>query len=561
MKRLRDLVTAPQGSILSAASIIMVMLVGSAVLGLLRRRILLQFFVPEDFALFEAAFRIPDFFTAIVALGTLSSAFIPTYTALSKKNKKKSLELAGSLATIGVAIYVVFLVVFFVLAEPFYRLIVPGFSPADIGQVASLSRIVFAAQGLFVVSYVLTGMLESERRFLLPALAPLLYNVGIIVGVLLFASDLGLIGAALGAALGALFHLLIQVPIAWRLGFRPVLALRLTPEIKRVARLAAPRMFELSFLQLAKVVELSLASVISTASYAYYTLAISVQTLPVSLFGTSLAKAALPALSHAHDNPKRFRDTLLTTLYQGLFLAMPFATLLIVLRIPVVRLLFGTDIFDWPATVQTGLVLSTFAIGVPFQIAQALLTRAFYALGDTRTPVKMSLIGSGITAVSGVILVFFLGFPTWALAASFVAGVAVQSTGLYILIGQRLNGGALFATRPIIKSLTASFLAGSVMFFIIKFFDRAVWIKQLSFIGTIDPNLDFQSFVVDTRFTGNLLALTVITAAIGMVVYISVSWLLKSQELATLFSILKHRSFSLPKSEPESVSPNPLDEA
>ena len=551
---------APQETILSAASVIMVMIVASRVLGLIRQRVLLSFFVPGELSLFFAAFRLPDLVFEVLTLGALSSAFIPVFTKLLKKDEKEAWETASRVVNLGLAMFIVVALAFGLMAHWLYQRVAPGYSLVETNEIANLARILFAAQGFFVVSYIVTGVLESKRRFLMPALAPLFYNLGIIVGTVLFSSRFGLIGPAIGVVIGAAAHFLVQLPLAYRMGFRFSLNFKPDESVKQIGALAAPRILELSVLQISKTVELFLASMISTAAYTYYTLANSVQLIPVGLFGVSLAKAALPTLTREADDLPQFRKIFLKTWYQVVFLVMPLATILIVLRIPVVRLLFGTNIFEWEATVQTGLVLSAFAVGVPFQASVMLLNRAFYALGDTKTPVAISLVGVIITIVGGLLMVLEFSYPTWALSVAFSAGVIFQAVVLFYALSRKLNGGTFFGVLPIIKSVLASICSGGVMFFFLKLFDRSVWVKRLSFVIDINAvsNLNLESFVLDTRYTSNLLILTGITACLGLIIYVFVSVLLKSDELAVFWNVVKSGRFApLPKKEVEQMAPSP----
>lgn len=560
LARGKKVLTAPQETILSAASVIMIMIVASRVLGLIRQRVLLSFFVPGELSLFFAAFRLPDLVFEVLTLGALSSAFIPVFTKLLKKDEKEAWETASRVVNLGLAMFIVVALVFGLMAHWLYQRVAPGYSLVETNEIANLARILFAAQGFFVVSYVVTGVLESKRRFLMPALAPLFYNLGIIVGTVLLSNRFGLVGPAIGVVIGAAAHFLIQLPLAYRMGFRLGLNFKPDESVKQIGALAAPRILELSVLQVSKTVELYLASMISTAAYTYYTLANSVQLIPVGLFGVSLAKAALPTLTREADDLPQFRRTFLKTWYQVVFLVMPLATILVVLRIPVVRLLFGTNIFEWEATVQTGLVLSAFAVGVPFQASVMLLNRAFYALGNTKTPVTISLVGVTMTIASGVLMVLRLDYPTWALSVAFSMGVVFQAIVLFYALSRKLNGGTFFSVLPIIKSVLASICSGGVMFFFLKLFDRSVWVKRLSFVIDINAvkSLNFESFVLDTRYASNLLVLTGITAGLGLMVYVFVSVLLKSDELAVFWNVVKSRRFApLPKKEVEQVAPSP----
>ena len=559
----KNLLVKPQESILSAAVIIMAMIGASAVLGIVRERVLLYFFIPEDFSIFKAAFRFPDMFTGILALGALSSAFIPVFTKTFNQKPKEAWDVASRVVNIGLIIFFVLAFLFWIFSENIYSLITPGYSLEEKRKVAEIARILFLSQGLFIVSYTLTGVLESAKRFFITALAPIFYNLGIVLGTVFLTKDLGLFAPVLGVVLGAFMHLAVQLPLAWKLGFRFSTHVRPNAEVKRIARLAGPRLFELATLQMSNVAELFLSSFISTASYGYYTLAMSVQALPVSLFGLSIAKAALPSLAAQTDDLDKFRKTLLSTLYQVFFFVAPLSVFLMVLRVPIVRILFGTDIFDWSATVQTGLILSAFAIGIPFQAAIGLLARAFYALHETKTPVIVSLVSTGITVLLDFYLILILGLPTWAMALSFSLGTLGEAVVLGYLLSKRLNSNPVTNVIPIMKSIIASAITGGVMFFLLKFFDRSVWVKRLSFLVDLKglENLNFESFVLDTRFTANLIVLTFMTSLIGLAIYLCMSSLMKSTELVTLFRIIKRHKLTSPEKEKESLTPPASDQS
>lgn len=560
-KKGKKLILEPQSTVLSAALVIMLMIVFSQVLGVVRQRVLLHYFIPEEYALFLAAFRLPDLVFEVFAFGAFSSAFIPVFTKSFNTNESEAWDIAGRVINIGLIIFLVMAGIFGFGAEIFYDIFAPGFTGEEVARIASIARVLFAAQSLFIVSYVLTGVLESLRHFFIPALAPLLYNIGIIVGTMLFADSLGIYAPAAGVVLGAFLHLTIQLPLAIRLGFRPSRKVGLTPGVKTVARLASPRVLELAILQIQKTIELFFASVISTASLTYLYLANSLQAMPISLFGVSLAKAALPALARldGEDSKEAFKKTFLNTLYQMMFFVIPVTTLLIVLRVPLVRLLYGTDIFDWEATIQTGLVLSSFAIGIPFQAALTLLSRAFYAYHDTKTPVATSILDVILTILFMAIFVTVFHFGVWSIALANSFAVIIQVGILYWRLGKKLNG--YLPLLPVVKSVSASVAAGTVMYIFLKFFDRSAWVKRLSFINSIDAleSLDFQRFVLDTRYTVNLIILTCVTTILGVFVYVVVSALLRSNELQVFLSILRYRAFRRPQKDGEALTTTPSE--
>lgn len=529
----------------------MVMVVASRVLGLIRQRTLAHFFHPDDLSLFFAAFRLPDLIFEVLVFGTFASAFIPVFTRVLKDSRKQAWEIAGTIANIGLLTFFVLAVVVIIFAGRLYGFLAPGFGPEHRDQIVFLSRILFAAQGFFVVSYVLTAVLESSRRFLVPAIAPLFYNLGIILGTVFLAKPLGLLGPVLGVVGGAGLHFLIQLPLASRLGFRFSSKIKIDDNVKKIGKLALPRILEVSFLQITKTVELFLASLISTASYTYFTFGNSLQLLPVGIFGTSVAKAALPTLSRQAANPNEFRRILFNSLYRVSFLVLPVVAVLVVLRIPLVRLVFGTDIFSWEATVQTGMVVSAFAFGVIFQVLASLLARGFYAMHDTKTPVAISLLSIILNIVLDFVLVRDLGFPAWGLAAAFSFASFCQVIALFIFMGKKLNiKPDLSLLLPFAKSILASVVAGGTMFFILKVFDRSAWVKRLSFLGKLDGRVvPFERFVLDTRYTVNLLILTVFVVLAGGLVYWLTSFLLRSKELGYFLSLTR-RTFVFKKIPP-----------
>ncbi|KKQ86301.1 MAG: hypothetical protein UT10_C0030G0001, partial [Candidatus Woesebacteria bacterium GW2011_GWB1_38_8b] len=281
----QKLLTSPQNSVMSAAAVIMLMIVVSRILGLVRQRILAHFFVPTDLSLFFAAFRLPDLVFEVLVFGTFSSAFIPVFTRAIKDDEKKAWDTASYVVNIGILVFVVFGLLLGFGAPQMYGVLTPGFTAEDQAKIVSLTRVLFAAQGFFVVSYVLTGVLESLRRFLIPALAPLFYNLGIIVGTVFLSKQFGLNGPVYGVVLGAFAHFAIQLPLAYKMGFRFKNKILFTPEVRRIGKLALPRVIEVSFLQVSKMVELFFSSLISKAAYTYFTFGNSLQLLPVGIFG------------------------------------------------------------------------------------------------------------------------------------------------------------------------------------------------------------------------------------------------------------------------------------
>lgn len=528
-----------QNSILSAAVIIMVMVAISRFLGLIRNRILAHYFSVESLSVYFAAFRLPETVFEVLIFGALSSAFIPTFTSyFSKDKRQEAWHVAAVSLNIALLCFLVVAAVFFVFTRPIYQLIAPGFNPGQLDLVTGLARVLLFAQVFFVMSYFLTGVLESLQRFLVPAIAPLFYNLGIILGAIFLTGKYGIYAPAIGAVIGAFLHFLIQLPVAYRLGFKLKASLDFShPGVREIGRLALPRIVELSFLQLGKSAELFFASLVSAAAYTYYTFANSLQLLPIGLFGISIAKASLPTLSYqsANGDIAKFKEIFISLFNEIVFLTIPFSIFLAVLRIPLVRLVFGASRFTWESTVQTGYTVSAFCLGIFAQALIYLLTRSFYAFHDTKTPVKISIVSILINIFLGTIFILSLKLPIWSLALAFSFTSIVQASILLVfLYRQYIKFQIREIAIPFAKIILASLASGGLMFFFLKVLDRSVWDKRLSFLGQYGLGLpvSFDRFVLDTRYTLNLIIITAVVGLIGLVVFIVLAKLLKVEEVA-----------------------------
>lgn len=558
IKRGTKIISSKQNTILSAAGVITVMIILSQIFGLIRQWVILKFLGSDVFSLYLAAFRLPDLVFETFAFGAFSSAFIPVFSKYLKKNRREAWNTASRVINIGLLIFLGLAIVFGIFSRQFYSVVAYGFEPSEIDLVSKVARIIFFAEGLFIVSYVVTGVLESSRRFLVPALAPVLYNIGIIIGTILFSSSLGIYAPAIGVIIGALLHLGIQLPVAYKLGFKFSASFKVDRGVREVGRLAAPRFIDLAALQIQKSAELFFSSVMSVASYGFLNLGYSLQAIPSTLFGVSLAKAALVSLSYQEDLAE-FRKIFLTTLNQMMFLIIPISAFLVVLRIPVVRLTFGTSqSLDWDATVQIGMILSYFAIGVPLQSALALISRAFYAKHDAKTPVIFSVVDVVLTLILESVFVLLMHLPLWSIALANTAAAFVQVGGLYVALAKKIGDGRFLSLWPTIRSVIFSAVAGFVMFFALKIFDKSVWVQKISLLGSIVPaNIPFEKFVLDTRYTANLVILTVLVTILGGGIYILLSWLTRSEELFALIRLLVRRKGELPPAKKEPLTMEP----
>lgn len=523
VKNLFSILYSRQTSILSGAVIIMATVILSKILGLLRDRLLTHIFPPDTISIFFAAFGIPDIIFQLLIFGALSVAFIPVFTEYSEeKGRDEAFKLAGSILNLALIILSLAIVVVLIFIDPLTGLIAPGFSTDQRLQTITLTRVILLGQLFLVIGSLFSGVLQSFQRFIIPALAGVFYNIGIILGILLLSQQLGIMGAAVGVVIGAVLHFLIQLPFVLSMGFKINFFLTfLHPGVKEITKLMSVRSLGLAAELLNERVAFALATIITAASPSYLTLAQHLQLVPISLFGSSIAQAALPVLSSegARGKIEEFKTTLLTTMHQILFLALPAAAILIVLRIPAVRLVFGASQFDWEATVLTGLTLAYLSIGLAAQAVSLLLVRGFYALKDTKTPVTVSLIVVGSNILMSLYFVKVLRLDVWSLGFAFSLSSILSAILLFSTLHFKVGKFDLRAVlTPFLKMVMATIIMGVALYVPIKLLDQVIF---------------------DTTRTVNLLILTGISSIFALSVYIGLVWFLKVRELQTYVDLIK----------------------
>lgn len=511
-----------QKTILSAAFVISGTYGISAILSLLRSRLLAGYFgVSEDLTVFYTADKIPSFIYSLIAVGTVSTIFIPVFTDFYKKNKEAAWNTASSMINISVLVFgLLGLVVFAFAREIISALSVGKFTPDQIAMGANLMRLMIFAQLVLVLSSFVTSLLQSFKYFVLPALAPVVYNLGMILGIVFLTPRYGIYGPALGVSIGAILHLLIQLPLLGRLEFPYQLKLNFRDAgVREVFTLMPPRLLSSALLQIPPIINNSLAILVATSAAVVFKFADQLQSFPVNLFGASMALAALPTLSGEGSSASDFKKTFLTTFHQMMFFVMPAGVILLVLRVPVVRLVFGARGFPWDATLETALTLGFFSLSIFSQSGMYLLTRAFYALKDTRTPVKVSLFTAILTAVLSYTFVAKLGLGVWSLALSYSLGSIIDLILLLALLSRRTGGfdwRAVFV--PFGKIATSSILMGISLY---------IPMKLLDFV------------VLDTSRVLPLVLLTVIAGLAGMIVYLIFTRAFNVEEIELFYKLVR----------------------
>ncbi|OGZ04808.1 MAG: hypothetical protein A2845_05605 [Candidatus Lloydbacteria bacterium RIFCSPHIGHO2_01_FULL_49_22] len=384
----------------------------SQMLGLVRDRLLAQNFgANTSLDVYYAAFRVPDFLYASVASFVAVTVLIPfllEHIAL-EHDKEKARHFIDSIFTAFVLGMVLVCVLAFFLLPHLARFIVPGFTESAEHSFIQLSRILLLSPFLLGISNLFGAITQSLRRFFVFALGPVLYNIGIIIGIIFLMPTFGLVGVVYGVLIGALLHVSIQLPVLMSSRLTPRVTLHIDRHVVyRVVRLSIPRTLALSATHLGTMVLIALASQIEVGSIAVFMLAMNLQSIPLAIVGMSYSVAAFPTLAKLwsvgdHD---AFFEQITTATRHIIFWSFPAIMLFIVLRAQIVRTILGSGAFDWTATRLTAAALALFAVSVIAQNLVLLYTRAFYAMGKTRITVYANVSGAVLIVGSSFALLY-----------------------------------------------------------------------------------------------------------------------------------------------------------
>jgi putative peptidoglycan lipid II flippase len=445
--------TAPPTSttrIARAASLVMVLFLASRALGLLREVVIArQFGTSAEMDAYLAAFRLPDFLFYVVAGGALGSAFIPVFTGyLARQDLPGAWRLASAIIN-WVTLLLTGLGGLAALFAPWIVQTFFGeFSAEQQALTTELMRWMLISTVIFGVSGVMMGILNAYQHFFLPALAPVIYNLAIILGAWLLGPVWGVRGLTAGVLVGAAGHLLVQLPgllAKDRLHYRPTLA-RDNPSLHEVARLMGPRVLGLAAVQLNFVVNVVLAASLTAGSLTALNYSWIIMLLPQGIIAQSVATALFPTLAAlaAQEKWVEFRQIFISTLRNLLFLTLPAAVGLVVLAQPIVRLLLERGAFGSDSTAATAWALGFFALGLVGHAVVEIATRAFYALKNTKTPVGVGVAAMAVNVgLSWLLLHLFADWgwpPHGGLALANSIAVTLEMVVLLLLLRPYLNG-------------------------------------------------------------------------------------------------------------------------
>jgi putative peptidoglycan lipid II flippase len=447
----------------------------SRITGFIRQRVFAHYFGLQSDAAdaFMAAFRIPNFLQNLFGEGALSASFIPVYAALlARDDRREATRVAGAVAALLSVITSVF-VLAGVLATPLLvAAIAPGFRGEKRALTIAIVRILFPGAGLLVLSAWCLGILNSHRRFLLSYLAPVIWNVSMIVTLWWWGDRTSLptlaVTLAWGAVAGSVLQLLVQLPSVLRLVPDLRLRLEVSDHLRSIIRNFVPVFVSRGVVQISAYIDEVLASLLPTGAVTGLANAQLLYTLPVSLFGLSVSAAALPAMSRdvGSDALHLLRDRVNSGLRQIAFFVIPSAVAFLALGDIIAAALFQTGRFRYEDAVYVWAILAGSSIGLLATTLARLYSSTYYALRDTRTPLRYALVHVSIATVLGyfaaIVLPPILGIePLWGTAgltmAASIAGWAelvllrrtlnrrIGDTGLPISFSVRLWSAAIAA--------------------------------------------------------------------------------------------------------------------
>ncbi len=428
---MRDRLSAvfPRGAILLSGLTFV-----SYVMGLVRDRAFARTFgAGSDLDVYNAALVLPELILSVLVVAGLSAAFVPVHARIHHDDPAATQDFARTVLTISVVLMAATAGVLFVIAPLTVAFVAPGFDATQQGQYTELFRIMCVTVVIFAASFALGEMLVVRQRFLSYGLAPVLYNGGIVFGVVVLSPALGIVGAAIGTVLGALMHLGVRVLEIVRTDFRyrPAWNVR-SAGFREYVRLSIPKALAAPVEPLTFLFFTSVASTLVVGGISAVSFARNFQSVPVSLVGVAFAVAAFPVMARAASDgdQARFRRVVLANLATIATLTTAAAVGLIVVGGWAVDLFLGGAAFDAEDVALTTSLVAVFALAVPFEAVAHLLSRAIYSTRNTILPVVAALVGLAVTVLT--VLLLAPGTGIVALPLGFVAG---QVTEVVLLLG------------------------------------------------------------------------------------------------------------------------------
>jgi putative peptidoglycan lipid II flippase len=507
-----------------AAGVVGIFTFLSRILGLARDMLIANFFGSGMSAdAFFVAFRIPNLLRRLFAEGSLTVSFIPVFTEyLQNKSKQEAFLLARVVLTFLVCIVTAITILGIILSPLIVRVIAPGFG--GMGEkyalTVLLTRIMFPYIFLVSLLALFMGILNSLKHFLSPAIAPVFLNLSMIAALIFIVPFMKTptVGLALGVILGGIIQMALQIPFLIKKGliFAPKWNIR-HPALKKISMLMLPTIFGSAIYQINQLIGTLLASLLQEGSVSYLYYADRLVQFPLGVFAIAISTAVLPSLSReaAEGDIYKLKQTLSHALRLTMFITIPAMAGLIVLRQPIIALLFQRGAFSTFTTAMTAQALLYYSVGLWAFAGLRVFVSAFYSLQDTKTPVKVAVVAMIANIVFSLALMGPLKHGGLALALSLAS--TLQLFMLIFLLRRRLGG---IEGEAVIHSMVRSFISSIIMSICIYFLTFKI------FHNTLDQKTFHLAFEI----------LTVVCT--GLVIYGISAYVLGSKELSSLKELL-----------------------
>lgn len=527
-------------SIGGATGILAVSYIISGILGILRDRLLNSVFgVGIDTSIYLAAFRIPDFIYNILILGGVLVAFLPIFAEYFSEREEKAWEMANYVLNIFLFFLFFSSLILFFLSPWLMPFLAPGFSPENKDKLLDLVQLLFLSPILLGVSSIFSAILQHFHRFVIFSLAPIFYNIGIILGIVFLAPHFGIFGAGLGVVIGAFMHLAVQIPSAVGCGFKykPVFSFRY-PAISRIFRLMAPRIVAVLSNQINLFILTAVASGLADNAIAVFNFARNIQWLPVGVLGMSLATAVFPHFSRlwANGEKKKFVDKFYGIFSQSLFVMIPVSVFTLILNNQITLLILGKMDFEAEKLISVSLAILSFSILAWSLIP--LVMRAFFSFQNSKIPALISVSAVFMNLVMSFLFIWLLGFQN--IFSDFIRNIAGLSEIKNIAV---LGLSLAFSLSSIAQTLLLlMFLCKEIGDFGIKpLFNSFIKTALVSMVAGIVVFLvlNITSVIFNTNIFLELFFQAFLAGGAGFLVFFLICLLLKMSELNSLIFSLK----------------------
>jgi putative peptidoglycan lipid II flippase len=422
-------------------AIVSLLAIASRLIGLVREFIIArQFGTSGDYDAYLSAFRIPDLLFLLIMTGSFGSAFIPVFRGLLDRDEDAAWDLASAVITWTAIVTVVSGIIVFIFANPLVEyLVAPGLSDHEQHVAAKVMRILLLSPIFLGMGIAAKGILETHSRFTLPALAPLLYNLGIIFGAVALAPSRGVTGLAIGVIIGAVLHIAIQIRDLTKVGMRFRPTLKRVQGLREVLVALGPRIIGQAAFQLNFIVVTSLATREGSGTVSAINYAFTIMMLPNAMIGGAFATVLFPTMTAQFDRGDidGLKQSLMTGLKPLLFFALPASAGLYVFRVPIIHVLLQSGAFSNTSTELVATPLAFFALALTFYSLVEILARTFYAMRNTIIPVSAGIFITVINITLGAILAPRIGFA--ALAMSLSISTAIEALILFAVLTWKLG--------------------------------------------------------------------------------------------------------------------------